>query len=310
MALSADTPRKVLGGHWVDYPMLASATIYEGSLVGLSSGYARALTALDTFVGIAQKGCVETTAANGGETCRVRAGVWREEFTLASVAITDVGKPVYATDDGTLSLTPGAYSAVGKVIRYISSNLAEVEFHTCDPNALYVDADGDVTLISADDVAIYCGKTAADTLTLGAYDIAESTYPASIILTSHATAPTLALAAQGAMTLTGSGTGGDITITAGNDVAVKAGTTAADVVTLNGYDTDATAYKAMLTVASHATAPSLNLGVAGGTVGFWGVAGATQKAHITQADTTTTGVSAAIAAILVVLEDYGLTASA
>ena len=310
MALTADTPRKVMGGHWVDYPMLASATIYEGSLVGASSGYARALTAGDTFLGIAQKGCVETTAANGGEYVRVRSGVWREEFALAG-AITDIGKPVYASDDGTLSLTGAFYSPVGKVVRYVSASLMEIEFRTADASlALTVDADGDITLAGVDDVAIYAGKTAADTLTLGAYDIAESTYPASIIMTSHATLPTLALAAQGAMTLTGSGVSADITVTAGNDLALRAGTTAADVVTIGAYDIDNSTYRTLISAASHATAPTLNLGLAGYTVGFFGVAGSTQKAHILQADTTTTGVSNAIAAILVVLEDFGLTATA
>jgi hypothetical protein len=45
MALSANTIRSYGWGNVTQYPVLADATIYEGSAVGLSSGYARALTA-------------------------------------------------------------------------------------------------------------------------------------------------------------------------------------------------------------------------------------------------------------------------
>jgi len=193
MALSADTPGKPLGGHWVDYPMLASATIYEGGFVGSSGGYARALVAGDSFLGIAQKGCVETTAASGGEYCRTRVGVWRQEFALSGVAVTDIGAAVYASDDGTLTLTAGTNSPVGKVVRYVSANLAEVEFRTNDANAITLSSSYDVTIASNDDLTLTPGKVAADKVVIRAYDVDATAYVTLVSAAGHATVPQLVL---------------------------------------------------------------------------------------------------------------------
>lgn len=245
MALSKDTPQKVLGGHYIDYPMVASATIYEGSMVGdNASGYARALTAGDPFLGIAQKGCVETTGSAGGQYVRVRVGTWRQEYALAG-ALTDIGKIVYATDDGTLSLTAGTNTPVGRVVRYVTSALMEIEFTTCRAINAIIQTANDVQVKSNDDLTLTPGKLAADK------------------------------------------------------------------VVIQGYDIDATAYVNLITVSSHATVPTLALGAsAADAIGFFGATPITQKAHMVQADTTTTGVSNAIASIFVVLEDYGLVATA
>jgi hypothetical protein len=132
-ALSANSPPTLDVGEFNDFPVLASATIYEGSMVGLSSGYARALVAGDRFVGHAFAKVIETTAVNGGATVKVRTGRYRMKVAISSVAVTDVGKYVYASDDGTYTLVPTAYSPVGKVHRYDSSGYAIVEFRPTDP---------------------------------------------------------------------------------------------------------------------------------------------------------------------------------
>jgi hypothetical protein len=127
MALSADTPRVYELGDINKLPVLASATIYEGSAVGLSSGYARALVAGDAFMGFARRGVVEETAANGGADVEVvTKGLL--QATITSVAVTDVGSSVYMSADGTFTLTKGSNSWIGLVYRYVASNTCIVAF--------------------------------------------------------------------------------------------------------------------------------------------------------------------------------------
>ena len=127
MALSADTPRVYELGEYNTFGVLASATIYEGSAVGLSSGYARALTAGDPFIGFARRKAVESTAVNGAVNVDVICkGLM--QVTLTGVAVTDVGKAVYMSDDGTFTLTVGSNSFVGNVYRYVTTNTCVISF--------------------------------------------------------------------------------------------------------------------------------------------------------------------------------------
>lgn len=157
MALSANTARAYALGDINELGVAASATIYEGSAVGLSSGYARALTAGDTFMGFALSKVVDTSGVAGTERVRVQAR-GQVQLTITSVAVTDLGKPVYASDDGTFTLTQGSNSYIGKVLRIDATNTAIVEFDTapagntankvysqvCIPMALAGIADGDL----------------------------------------------------------------------------------------------------------------------------------------------------------------------
>jgi hypothetical protein len=126
MALSANTRRQYERADITTHGVLANATIYEGSAVGSSGGYARALTAADQFLGFALQKVVGT-AANGGATIEVQH---RGKVYLAvdSVAITDIGAAVYAADDGTFSLVSGSDSYVGIVHRFVDTGYAIVEF--------------------------------------------------------------------------------------------------------------------------------------------------------------------------------------
>lgn len=127
MALSADTPRVYELGEFNKFGVLASQTIYEGSAVGLSSGYARALTAGDPFVGFARRKVVEATGSNGGADVEVICkGLM--QITLTGVAVTDVGNAVYMSDDGTFTQTVGSNSFVGNIYRYVGSNTCVISF--------------------------------------------------------------------------------------------------------------------------------------------------------------------------------------
>jgi len=201
MALSADTPQKVMGGHWIDYPLEASATVYEGSMIGdNASGYARALTAGDRFLGIAQKGCVETTAVAGAQYVRCRVGTWRQEYALAG-AITDIGAKVYASDDGTITKTAGTNTPVGEIKRYVSATMMDIEFTTDQGVSALIATGNDVVLKSNDDLTLTPGKLAADKVVIQGYDIDGSTYVDLITVASHATVPKLTLGASAADTI-------------------------------------------------------------------------------------------------------------
>lgn len=114
----------------------ASMTLYEGAFIcNDTTGYA--VTGSDTaayaFLGICaeyQAAQASAAAASDGDN-RVKVytkGVHR--VTVTSVAITDVNKPVWLSDDNTLVLTP-TNVFVGYVREYVTTNTAFVEL---DPN--------------------------------------------------------------------------------------------------------------------------------------------------------------------------------
>lgn len=130
MALSANTRRAYDLGDDNEFGVAASATIYEGSAVGSSGGYARALNAGDQFLGFALGPVADTSGVAGTVNVRVRAR-GKVQLAVTSVAVTDIGKPVYASDDGTFVLTAGsaeANSYIGTVWRFVSTGVAIVDF--------------------------------------------------------------------------------------------------------------------------------------------------------------------------------------
>jgi len=128
MALSADSPLKKVLGEVAALPVAASTKIYEGAMVGLTSGYARGLVSGDQFQGHAiSQADNSAVATDGAINVNVMAGRYQLQVTLTGVAVTDVGKAVFATADDTLSLTNSG-SFVGVVRRYVAANTAIVEF--------------------------------------------------------------------------------------------------------------------------------------------------------------------------------------
>jgi len=130
--LTADSPQVVVLGEFNSIPIIANDIVYEGAMVGENSaGYGRPLVAGDKFVGHAAEIVDNTGGSAGAKNIRVRTGRYRLQVSLAGY-ITDIGQPVYASDDAVLTFLGAAAAAansfVGIVTRYVSSSLLEVEF--------------------------------------------------------------------------------------------------------------------------------------------------------------------------------------
>jgi hypothetical protein len=137
MALSADTPRSYGSGVepiFVSLPCTSNVTIYEGSLVGESTtaGTVKALASADTiFWGIAHEQVINPSG--GSKRCKIRAqGIVRMAVTGTS-AVTSNGVSVYASDDGTLTLTSTTTSPkVGRIIRWVGTDNGGSGSTVCD----------------------------------------------------------------------------------------------------------------------------------------------------------------------------------
>lgn len=151
--LAANKPRSYELGNRNDLLMIASDIIYEGAAVGIvsGSGHARPLAAGDKFVGFAESTVDNSAGAAAAKSVRViTEGLI--QLAVGSVAITDIGKPVYASDDDTFTLTASTNSYIGRVHRYVSSGVAVVAF---DANP----AGGTLTALTDNS-----GGTASDTI--------------------------------------------------------------------------------------------------------------------------------------------------
>ena len=125
MALSADTPRADGSGvepTFTSLPCKSNVTIYEGSAVSEDStnGNYNALVGGSTFVGFAHEQVINPTS--GTKRVKVRQkGIVRLAVTGAS-AVTDNGVTVYASDDGTFTLTSTTtVTSIGKVVQYVGT---------------------------------------------------------------------------------------------------------------------------------------------------------------------------------------------
>ena len=128
--LALNTPRAYEQGDRNEFGVKASTKIYEGAAVGIevATGYARPLVAGDVFVGFALcKADNSAVATNGAINVQV-IDEGKVELAVGSLAITDLGKSVYASDDATFTLTMSTNSLVGRVVRYVSSGVGVVEF--------------------------------------------------------------------------------------------------------------------------------------------------------------------------------------
>ena len=105
------------GGYILDVPVGVTEEIYQGSVVTLdtSDTFLAALTVPDAMFGLSLER-VTGGAANGDVTCKVLcAGII--QLAITSIAMASVGKPIFATDDQTLTVTnDGTDTPIGRLV--------------------------------------------------------------------------------------------------------------------------------------------------------------------------------------------------
>lgn len=131
--LAANKPRAYEGGvHRIDensIPVIASDIIYEGAAVGVvdASGHARPLTASDRFAGFANAQADNSAGAAAAISVDVvQRG--RVQLSVTGAVITDLQRPVYATDDDTFVFSPVGGVFIGYVARFVSAGKVIVHF--------------------------------------------------------------------------------------------------------------------------------------------------------------------------------------
>lgn len=150
--LTTATARTYLQGDLEDLPVKAASAIYEGSAIGFTAGYHRHLAAGDEFAGFALQDVASQTN-DGDAYVRVRTR-GRIVLTITSVAVTDIGKPVYATDGNAFTLTASTNAHIGRVVGVYGTNLAIVAF-----DASRAGLGGQIALLTDNS-----GGTAGDTI--------------------------------------------------------------------------------------------------------------------------------------------------
>ena len=130
--LAKDTPRPWVLGEHIGHPIIANDIVYEGAAVGDNgSGYARPLVAGDPFLGFCTMQCDNTGGSAGDKNVVIKCeGAC--QLSVTSVAITDVGKDVFASDDDTFVLTQSTNTRIGTVRQFISSGVALVDFEATE----------------------------------------------------------------------------------------------------------------------------------------------------------------------------------
>lgn len=109
-------------------PVLHGITIYRGSAVGFSGGYARQLVAADIFAGFAEETVIGDAATDGAQTVGVRSA-GAVGLAVTSAAATDIGRDVYASDGATFTFTATGNTLIGKVIRWEATGKVLVAFN-------------------------------------------------------------------------------------------------------------------------------------------------------------------------------------
>jgi len=130
MSASADTVFKKGEGRTASYPVTAATKLYQGSMISVVDGNAKALADGEKFVGhcVAQiDNLLGLAGALNVETLRGEEGKYSLQVALPKVNALMVGAYVYAIDDNTYTLAP-MRTPVGKVVQFVSTGVALVEF--------------------------------------------------------------------------------------------------------------------------------------------------------------------------------------
>lgn len=128
--LATNKPRVFEGGLRNEHPVIAADIIYEGAAVGLvdATGHARPLNAADRFAGFAEAQADNSAGAAAAINVRlIEEG--KIELSVTGAVATDVGQPVYASDDDTFTFNPVGAAFIGFVHRFVSAGVAIVRFN-------------------------------------------------------------------------------------------------------------------------------------------------------------------------------------
>ena len=128
--LIKDTQRIYELGDINEYPVQAGQLIYQGAAIGLdpADGYAKGLEPGDRFLGFAEDMVDNANGFDGQKRVRVkkRGSIILE---VAGMGPTFIGKSVYATNDGTFTISNvGAAVYIGQISRLDHDENALVEF--------------------------------------------------------------------------------------------------------------------------------------------------------------------------------------
>ena len=173
--LSVDTYRTMELGDIGEAPVIASDIIFEGAAVGLvdATGHARPLVGGDKFQGF----CEQNADNSAGLAAAINVRFSRRgaaQLAVTGAVITDVGQPVYATDDNAFVFNPVGGSFVGFVSRFVSAGVVIVDYDALnytDPYANYTVKEtlsANKTLDSEDSGKLFFVDTDAFTITLPA----------------------------------------------------------------------------------------------------------------------------------------------
>lgn len=126
--LAANALREVLPDEGLrEFPVVAADNIYRGAYVGMDpAGYVKPFEVGDMFIGMAYEEALNSAGAAAALDCRVYVG-GTFNLALTSAALTDVGSPVFATDDNTLARTGHPDAWVGTVLHYEKSGYAVIQ---------------------------------------------------------------------------------------------------------------------------------------------------------------------------------------
>jgi len=127
--LATNTPRDYEIGERGSLPVIAADIIYEGAAVGrvVGTGHARPLTSVDVFAGFAEdKADNSLGAAAAINVDLIKKGAVK--LAVTGAVITDIGQPVYATDDNAFTFTPTGGVFVGFFSRFTASGYGIVAF--------------------------------------------------------------------------------------------------------------------------------------------------------------------------------------
>ena len=125
---ASDVARTYETGPVNSLPVIAADIIYQGSAVGDDgTGNARPLVAGDSFRGFARFRADNASGLVGAVRVDLNTRGWIR-LAIAGLALTDVGKDVFASDDDTFTLTQGGNTRIGYVYRFESTGYGIVRY--------------------------------------------------------------------------------------------------------------------------------------------------------------------------------------